>query len=296
MTTLSRRDLEILECLDSSPSLTAIARELGVSQPLISARLADLERECGQPLIVRTTTGFSPRPAAFRLARSARRALLALDAADDSFAALASNNATPAERVQIAASLTVAENLLPAWLALMGSPHDISVTVTNSRRVEALVTAGEAEVGFIEGPYPPTELSAWTITDDDLVLICRAVDPPELPAGPISARALIELPLVIREEGSGTREVLAEACLREDVRLPARLPQVSSAAAILQAVRHGSLAVVPELTVRDQVAAGEFRAIETTLGLHRSLRMVTKSGARLSPVARRLARIVRADR
>lgn len=101
---------------------------------------------------------------------------------------------------------------------------------------------------------------------------------------------------MLREEGSGTREVLAEACLREGTYLPSRLPEVSSAAAILRAEAHGSLAVVPRLAIAAELAVGTFIEIPTTLRLGRELRMITGEGARLSATARRLVRIVRSER
>lgn len=300
MPTLSRRDLEILECLDAHASLTAIARELDVSQPLVSSRRAALERSLGRPLIARKASGFTPEPPAFALARSARHALLALDAADDAFAAAAAGAAgAKGTRVHIAASLTIAERLLPAWLSTLGREPNISVDVMNSARVHAAISSGAAEIGFIEGAFDPPGVTTWPITRDELVLIAT----PHAAAAHVlsgdaalTAARLIELPLVLREEGSGTREVLAEACLCEGTYLPSQLPEVSSAAAILRAVAHGSLAVVPRLAIAAELAAGTFVEIPTTLRLGRELRMITGEGARLSATARRLARIVRSER
>lgn len=311
MTPLSRRDLEILECVDSLPSVSAIARELDVSQPAISTRLAALERDCGARLIRRSPTGFTPEPAGLVLAQAARRALVAMDGADDTFASVHrfSDDAAPArpapERVHIAASMTIAEHLLPAWMSQLREQHHVSVTVTNSASAAKRVAAGRAEIGFIEGAFAPASLRSWVIGGDELVVI--ASPDLELPAAaalastvepsaavsPISGAELLSMPLVIREHGSGTRQVLSRALRAEGLTLPANLAQVNSAAAIVEAVRHGAVAVVPWQTVKAAVTQGEFVTVATSLHLERTLRMVTKPGVRLSPIARRLVRLVR---
>jgi DNA-binding transcriptional LysR family regulator len=100
------------------------------------------------------------------LARSAAPVLAAAEAL------AATANALRAQyrpRVRLAASLTVAEHLLPEWLSRLRAGHPdlaIELLVVNSDRVIDLIRSGAAELGFIEGPEPPVGLASLELASD----------------------------------------------------------------------------------------------------------------------------------
>ena len=288
MPALSRADLELVELLDTAPSISAIARELGRTQPAVSTRLAALERRHGGPLVARYAHGITPESPALELARLARRALLAIDTAEDRLTGF--DVAAVRERTTVAASLTIAEHLLSGWLSSVPGSADVDIVVANSLDVVRNVRAGSAHIGFIEGAHAPTDLVSWEIGHDELAVIA----PASHRGGRLTGTDLLREPLVVRESGSGTRDVLERALAGEGLRLPDGLPHVNSAAAIVQAVRHGSVAVVPRLSVAPALADGRFIELQTSLRLHRTLRMITSPATSPTDASRRLARTVRA--
>src|SRR3546814_20802544 len=81
-----------------------------------------------------------------------------MDAAEQLDAGLAALKQDRLAHLSIAASLTIAEYLLPSWLVAVRSrqvdvgqpPTDFTMTATNSERVEGLVRGGLVDLGFVE--------------------------------------------------------------------------------------------------------------------------------------------------
>jgi DNA-binding transcriptional LysR family regulator len=96
--------------------------------------------------------------------------------------------------------------------------------------------------------------------------------------------------LVLREEGSGTRESLVRALERAGRALPGHLPQLGSTQTLRTAVVHaGAVAVISRLAVPDDLASGRLVACGVRgLDLARPLRAVWKDGADLPAAVRRL--------
>jgi DNA-binding transcriptional LysR family regulator len=191
-------------------------------------------------------------------------------------------------RLRVSASSTIAEQLLPGWLASFRAaapPHrpapDIVLTAVNTEQVIGHVAAGSADIGFTEGPRRPAGLRSKVIGQDRLVVV---VAPGHRWArrGTVSATELAGTPLVSREGGSGTRDTLSAALTAALGAGAAQVPpalSVSTTAAVRAAVLAAAApAVISELAVAEDLAGG--RLIEITapeLDLHRVLRAIWDS-------------------
>jgi len=116
--------------------------------------------------------------------------------------------------LRLAASLTVAEYLVPRWLHLLAAETPdtkVSLEMGNTAHVADLVGGGDVDLGFIEGSRPPGRLRSREVLADELVIVVPAGHPWSRRRRPISANEVAKTPLVLREPGSGTREVLTEA-------------------------------------------------------------------------------------
>lgn len=80
MTGLDLMDLRIFDEIYKTRSLSRAAETVGLSQPTISIRLAQLRKHFDNPLFVRTSTGMQPTPRALELAIPIRQALDVLKA------------------------------------------------------------------------------------------------------------------------------------------------------------------------------------------------------------------------
>jgi DNA-binding transcriptional LysR family regulator len=275
--------LQLFVLVEERGSLTAAAAEMGISQPSASKRLTSLERRLGLQLVDRTRRGSELTPAGTLVCGWATRVLAELAALVDGAEALRRSRAA---ELSIAASLTVAEHLLPGWIGELRrtSPElHVGLQVTNSSRVCELVLHDAVDLGFIESPARLEGLQALTVGRDRLVLV---VAPGHEWAArrsePVPADDLAATPLITREPGSGTRDT-ADRALSAGGRTPARpLLELGSSTAVRTAVVSGAgPALLSELVVAADLANGALVEVPTTgLDLRRVLRAVWRSGHR----------------
>ena len=102
--------LEVLLAVAQTGSLNSAARQAGVSQQAVSARIAAMEAQTGVALVHRTPRGSSLTAEGTVIAEWAARLL-------DAAAGIAALRAGRRSRLRVSASSTIAEQLLPAWLA-----------------------------------------------------------------------------------------------------------------------------------------------------------------------------------
>ena len=108
-------------------------------------------------------------------------------AADVLKAGIASLRSDHAARLHEAASLTVAEHLLPGRLVVLASTHPdtaVSLTAGDSDATASAVLAIEADLGFIQGPDLPVGLSAQVVATDRPAGCRRRAEPPVDPPPP----------------------------------------------------------------------------------------------------------------
>jgi DNA-binding transcriptional LysR family regulator len=291
----SMPDLIALDLLDSIAELGSLGQAAGrhgMSQPAVSMRMSQLERRLGISLLQRGPAGTSLTPAGARVAALGRRVLGEAEALMAGVQALVAQESS---HLRVAASLTVAEHLLPGWIgALHRESPDVmlAVEVTNSSKVLARVRDGSADVGFVEGHESrPGGMTAIVVRGDRLVVVVDPEHPWARREAPVGGAELAAAKLILREPGSGTREVLDDA-LRPWGGPRSRL-ELGSTAAILAAARRGEgPAVLSALAVAEDIGAGRLAAVPTRdLDLTRSLRAVWPAGRPLVPLARRLLNV-----
>jgi DNA-binding transcriptional LysR family regulator len=282
--------LEALLAVAGEGSLNAASRQLGITQQAVSARISAAEARAGVALVARTPRGSALTSEGVVIAEWASRLLAVAGELDAGLAAFRRDKQT---RLRVSASLTIAEQLLPGWLVSLQAasrpdkpPAEVVLTATNSESVAEQVRQGEADLGFVEGPASPQGLRSRVIGHDQLVVVVRPDHPWAHRGTPLSPAELAGTRLVSREEGSGTRSVLAAAigrALHSKATMPVALA-LSSTGAVRSAVLAGAgPAVLSELAVADDVAANRLAAVTLEgVSLRRSLRAIWVGG-RLPP-------------
>jgi DNA-binding transcriptional LysR family regulator len=274
-------------------SLGRAAAEHGISQPAASTRVRQLEAQLGLALIERSPRGSKLTPAGALVAGWAQTAVDAATALDAGVTALRREHES---RLRIAASMTIAEYLLPAWLTALRAMDPgaaVALTAVNSADVAEAVLTGTAEVGFIEGPDLPAGLRAAPVGRDELTVVVAATHPWARRRRGIAAAELAAAPLMAREAGSGTRRVFEQALARAGLGAVPPQAELSSTTAIKAAVAAGAgPAVLSSLAVAADLASGSLRAVPVIdLDLHRELRAVWPAGRPLTGPARDLVTI-----
>lgn len=287
-------ELRMISAVERVGSLTGAAAELGVSQQAVSQRMKALERRWGLSLFSRTARGTSLTDHGVLVAQWAGALVGQAEAFDQAVAALRADSAA---HLRLAASLTVAEHLVPDWLVAYSTDADaahVELTAVNSVEVVERVRTGADDLGFVESPEPPAGLANLVVAHDEVVLVV-APSHPWARRTAVTPAEIARTPLVSRESGSGTRETL-ERALRAtlgDESIAAPAAELSTTAAVRATiVAGGGVGALSARAVGDDLAAGRLRRVPMQGGpMVRPLAAVWDPRRRLSPAATRLLEI-----
>ncbi|MER7110425.1 LysR family transcriptional regulator [Streptomyces sp. NPDC000229] len=286
--------LELLLAVARHGSLGRAAREVGITQPAASSRIRSMERQLGVALVDRSPRGSRLTDAGALVTDWARRVVEAAEAFDAGAQALRDRRDS---RLRVAASMTIAEYLLPGWLiALRAERPDTAVSLQagNSTVVAASLLAGEADLGYVEGLAVPEGLDAVVVAHDRLVLVTAPSHRWARRRAPLAPAELAATPLVLREYGSGTRQVL-DAALAEHGGLADPLMELASTTAVKAAAVSGAgPAVLSELAVTEELSSRRLVEVPVEgVHLHRALRAVWPTGPLPTGPARDLLSLAR---
>lgn len=288
--------LELLVGIDDHGSLSAAGRMVHMSQPNASRAIKALERRLSLPLIERGPNGSSLTAQGTVIAHWARVVLADAEKLLGIAAGLRSDRSA---ELTIAASMTVAEQLMPLWLAEFRRLHPevtVHLQAHNSAQVLQQVRSGGCDVGFIESPTVGPGLHSVEVARDRLAVVVSGEHPWARRRTPLPIEELAATPLLVREPGSGTRTSFELALQGYHVAPP--LLELGSASAIRTSVLNGvGPAVLSTLAVADQVAGGQLQVVNVdSLQIDRSLRAVWRGSRQLEGPAADLLRLIRRNR
>ena len=221
-------------------SFSAAAREMGVSQPAVTMQVQALEADLGVTLLDRAYRRIGLTEAGEALMPRARAVLAELESAREDLERIAD---TVTGRLALVASTTPGQYLLPRLLGsfLAGNPEvTVSLAVADTAQVVEAVAAGEADLGMTGAVVKGARVDFEALGSDGIAMICP---PAHRFAGAkrVSLAEAVAEPFIMREEGSGTRQV-AEEALREAGVDPAELhvvTELGTSEAIVSAVEGG---------------------------------------------------------
>jgi DNA-binding transcriptional LysR family regulator len=235
----------------------------------------------------------TPTPAGEALLGYARRVDELLE---DAGAALRSDGKMGGE-LRLAASTTLASYVLPRLLArfrVREPAISIRLIVANTSGVAELVRVGELALGLIEGGSRVAHVHTEPFFDDELVPCVSASAERLLFVVPRTPAELAEAPLVLRERGSGTREVVEQALRRAGVRRrggPRDLELGSTEACKAAVEAELAVGFLSRVSIEKELALGTLRPIELgRLRVARTFRWALSSSAPPLGVAGRFYR------
>ncbi|MFJ7631467.1 LysR family transcriptional regulator [Streptomyces sp. NPDC097595] len=288
--------LELLLAVARHGSLGRAARDVGITQPAASSRVRSMERQLGLALLDRSPRGSRLTDAGALVTDWARRVVEAAEAFDAGAQALRDRRDS---RLRVAASMTIAEYLLPGWLIALRAERPgtaVSLLAGNSAVVAERLLSGDADLGFVEGLSVPAGLDGTVIAHDRLVVVVAPSHPWARRRTPLTPVELAATPLILREHGSGTRQVL-DAALAVHGPLAPPLLEFSSTTALKGAAESGAgPCVLSELALGEELSAR--RLVKVPIAgarLRRQLRAVWPSGHRPTGPARDLLALTRSE-
>jgi DNA-binding transcriptional LysR family regulator len=272
MMRITLKQLSVFDAVAKTSSVSKAADSIALSQSATSMSLAELENQLGAPLFHRhgkrlqlNDYGRWLQPKVHQLLQ---QALEIEHSANSDFLQ---------GHIKISASSTIGNYLVPAMIGEFAKTHplvEIDLSVGNTEHVIDDMLHLRADIGLIEGPCHTQQLSCQAWRTDALKVFCQP-DHWLANQSKVSASMMATESWILRESGSGTREIFTLACQGIMTNLNVKL-ELGNSEAIKQAVKTGlGLGCLSELAIASEVKYQELEVLNTPeLKLSRVLSIV----------------------
>jgi len=254
------RSLEAFCAAVEEKSISAAARRIYLSQPTVSEKLIEMEREAQVPLLRRARSSIELTPEGVTIYEQARKILNQVKALELTLHNLRQKDDM---KVRFAACVTVGERIMPGWLRRFeGKLPGVTPTVFmgNDLEVVHLVEGGEMPLGIVASDESCDAFESAPILDDELVIVVGCTHP--WAQQQISLEALSTEPFISREKEATVR-VMAERALKEKgIPLNVQM-ELGSTIAVEEIVESGrGFSLLSRADVRRRLEAGTLVEVE----------------------------------
>ncbi len=257
--------LHIFYTVAERGSFSAAAQALHMSQPAVTMQVQSLEEYFGTKLLIRSTKRMELSEAGRTLLPFARKSL---ELSQETDAAMAAFSNKLQGRLQLGASLTIGEYVLPRLLGPFGREYpDISIMlkVMNTTQILEEIAGHQLNFGLIEAPVEHPDMVLDSVMEDELKLIVPSGHPLATRKDAIYLEDVLEYPFVLREKGSGTRKVMEDVLLMRgyDPESIQTVMELGSTGAVKSAVEEGlGITMLSISTVKHETALGLVKMID----------------------------------
>ena len=256
--------LKVFQSVARNLSFTKAAQELYISQPAITKHIQELEVAFHTRLFERqgnrillTDAGQVLLEHCDRILEDYRRLTYEMNLLND----------RNVGELRLGASTTIAQYVLPAILARFTAKYpkvNVSLLNGNSSEIEKALLEHRIDLGLVEGIRRQPNLKYTSFLQDELVAVASTRSSFQ-PADEITAQELANLPLVLRERGSGTLDVIEQAFSQCGIKLSSLSIRMylGSTESIKRFLEHADcVGIVSVRSIGRELAEGRFRVIE----------------------------------
>ncbi|MEI7675486.1 MAG: LysR substrate-binding domain-containing protein [Bacteroidales bacterium] len=273
--------LKVFQSVAHHQSFTRAAKELKISQPAISKHIQELESLYRIQLFERYGTKIKISAAGELLLSHTERILDAFQWLEYDMNQLTNRIAG---ELRIGASSTLAQYILPPLLALFIKKFpDVKVSLINgnSHQIETALLKKKIDLGMIEGISQQTEFHYTPFLRDEIVAVCSTKGTIK-EYDEITLKQLKQLPIVLRENGSGTLDVLESEFKKhrirlQDLNIAMKLGSTESIKLFLE--NSDCLGFISVRAIAPEIAAGRFKIIDISdFAIYRTFQFIQKQG------------------
>ncbi len=258
---ITLKQLAVFEAVARHGTVTRAARELSMTQSAASMALSDFETQLDCLLFDRIGKRLQLNDLGRHLLPNVIATLSNAREVED----LARGLGGRVGSLKIGASLTIGNYSMPPLIAAFMGRHpecQLALEIANTSHIIGALEQFELDIGFIEGFCHAPDLDVLPWREDELVVFAA-------PSHPLARRAdlteadLAEASWVLREPGSGTREVFDNAVLGRLPHLNVLL-ELGHTEAIQRVVASGlGIGCASRLTLEDWVGNGSLVILPT---------------------------------
>lgn len=273
--------LQVFYLVALNLSFTKAAKELHITQPAVTNNIKELENSIGISLFDRAQNGISLTQAGHVLLKYTKRIMEEYKKLEYEIGLLKNSFSG---KLKIGASSTIEQYVLPSILAHFNREYpDIEILLynNNTQNIESSVISHEVDLGIIEGYTGQKEFKYIPFMKDEIVAIAHT-------SQPLSKRLQIDLeelkniPLVLRETGSGTldiifRELQKYKIKQKDLNVEMYLGSTESIKAFL--ANANCIGFVSIYAVSKEIVQGDFQIIDIEgLNINRAFNFIYPQG------------------
>ena len=270
---MADRRLQVFHTVARLLSFTKAAETLHMTQPAVTFQVRQLEEYFNTRLFDRTHNRISLTEAGARVYQYSDKIFELYGEMEN---AVREMTGEISGSLTIGASTTIAEYMLPALLGDFRAKYpevSIHLKVSNTDGIVSMVENNTIDLGVVEAPVSNKNLVVDECRRDNLV----AIVPPGHPKADldtITMEELLDHPFICREEGSGTREVIAEYMTQCETPMEVAM-ELGSPEAVKGAVEAGmGVSVVSSATIQKELRLGTLVAIDLKPPLERPFSFV----------------------
>ncbi|MGL5765205.1 MAG: LysR substrate-binding domain-containing protein [Sarcina sp.] len=241
------RKLNIFYETASSLNMTEVGKKLYISQPSVSQAIKEMEKELGVSLFDRIGKKLYLTHEGELYLKYVKRIL---NLYEEVKVTLENSRNNINGKIRVGASTTIGVYVLPEIVKhflTKNADVEISIVIENTTAIEKMLLDNEVDIAFVEGDTRCQELVEEDIIKDKLIFI-KAKD--------LDISKNKKIALIMREEGSGTRDIV-EGTLRINQIDYSILMELGSTEAILKVVEVGlGIACVPFICAEQKIQDG----------------------------------------
>ncbi|MCG0278707.1 MAG: LysR family transcriptional regulator [Thermanaeromonas sp.] len=273
-------------------SISEAARILHISQSSLSYQIQLLENDLDAELLTRTNKGVELTEVGEIVYEYGQTLLKLVENMKRDIESWKSGH----ERLIVGASTSIGSYALPCTIYTFKEKYpgaNIRLLVANREETIQRLLERSIDLGLIEGPVEVPGLVTRGVAEDELLLI---VNPNWEGSDTVTLKELSTLPLIIREEGSGTRQTIERALQEQGLSLQDLnvVLELNSNDAIKSAIAAGhGVSLLSRLTVKAELGSGTLKALRVEgISFRTTFNIVYHRGKPMNSLQKRFCRFI----
>ena len=294
---MNLKQLEAFVRVAETKSFSTAAKMLFLTQPTVSAHIASLERELNTCLLIRNTKGVALSEAGKELYAYAEQMLELEQKIRERFGLTGRQSGSV---LRIAASTIPSQYLLPDIMARFRKEYpeeQLKLFETDSSGVVEMILSHKADVGFTGTVLERGSCTYIPFYQDELVILTPAAERYRARKDADIASWIPEEPVILREEGSGTRKEALRLLAQNGIDIT-RLnvaAMMENQETIKRSVSSGmGISILSKLAAREEIDSGKLLAFPLgETGGKRDINVVYDAGYPSLPAADKFIKTVK---
>lgn len=253
------RHLRIFIAVAEEGKMSTAAAKLFVSQPTVSQTIRELEENYNVLLFERLCRKLHITNEGKKLLGYAKKVIKQFDELEEKMKSI-----TDIDKIKIGSTITIGNCLISDIVKAIKDRHpniEAYGYINNTQMVEERILNSELDIAIIEGEIKSPNIISIPEIEDHLVLVCGK-DHELADREYVELVELTEMDFVMREKGSGTRELFENYMYENDLDVKTKWETSCPEAMKAAVTKNGCLAVLSIRLVEEEIRNGTIKAIK----------------------------------